>query len=272
MQNFSISPQEMLASPWRHRELLLTLIRREVLGRYRGSVMGIAWSFLHPLFMLGVYTFVFSVVFQARWGTSGGSHGEFALVLFSGLMALNLFSECLNKAPTLISNNINFVKKIVFPLDIMPWVVAGAALFHLAISFAVWLAFYIMILGTPPATVLLVPLILLPLVLLALGVSWVFMSMGAYLRDMSQITAMLTSVLMFLSPVFYPVSALPESYRPLIYLNPLTTVIEQLRMVMLEGALPDMAAYCGFLGFSLVAAWLGFAFFQKIRRGFADVL
>jgi len=272
MRDFSITPVEMVASLWRHRSLIAASAKREVLGRYRGSVMGILWSFFNPLFMLAVYTFVFSVVFQARWGGGSGSKTEFALVLFAGLMMFNLFAECINRAPGLILSNVNYVKKVVFPLEILPAVTLLAALFHLLISLGVWLLAYVIFFGVPHATVLYLPLIVLPLVVFIMGLGWALASLGVYLRDVSQFIGLITTVLMFLSPIFYPATALPEAYRHLLYLNPLTPVIEQTRDVLFWGKNPDFLMLGLYWLITAIIAWLGFAWFQKTRKGFADVL
>jgi lipopolysaccharide transport system permease protein len=272
MQNFPATPREIAASLWRNRSLVKASIKREVLGRYRGSVMGILWSFLNPVFMLIVYTFVFSVVFKARWSAGSESKTEFALVLFAGLIVFNLFSECINRAPGLILGNQNYVKKVVFPLEILPWVGLGAALFHGAISLGVWLIAYLIFYGLPHATIFYLPLILLPFALFIMGLSWALASLGVYLRDVGQFIGLLTTVLMFLSPIFYPASALPEAYRALLYMNPLTPVIEQTRDVLFWGKMPDFPMLGAYLIATSVIAWLGFAWFQKTRKGFADVL
>ena len=272
MQNFSISPKEMAASLWRNRSLIKALAQREVVGRYRGSVMGILWSFFNPVFMLLVYTFVFSVIFKARWSGGSDSKTEFALILFAGLIVFNLFAECFNRAPGLILANVNYVKKVVFPLEILPWVALGSALFHALISLGVWLIAYLILFGVPHITVLLFPLVILPLLLLIMGLTWALASLGVYLRDVSQFIGILTTVLMFLSPIFYPASALPEAYRHLLLLNPLTPVIEQARDVLFWGKVPDMTILSIYLLMTAFIAWLGFAWFQKTRKGFADVL
>lgn len=272
MQAFSLSPSEIVTSLWRNRELTRALIKREVVGRYRGSFMGIIWSFLNPLFMLVVYTFVFSVVFKARWGEGSDSKTEFALVLFAGLMVFNIFSECINRAPGLILANANYVKKVVFPLEILPWVGLGAALFHGLISLIVWLVAYLVLFGVPHVTVLYLPLIILPLVLFIMGVSWFLAALGVYLRDVSQFIGVITTVLLFMSPVFYSAAALPVEYRNLLYLNPLTPAIEQAREVLYWGQAPDLMLLLACFLLSMAIASLGFAWFQKTRKGFADVL
>lgn len=272
MRNFSSSPTEMVAVFWRNRELIKASAKREILGRYRGSVMGILWSFFNPLLMLAVYTIVFSVVFQARWGVSGGSKTEFAVVLFAGLIVFNLFAECINRSPSLILSNVNYVKKVVFPLEILPAVTLLSAMFHALISLGVWFLAYGLFFGVPHASALLLPLIVLPFVMFIMGLSWGLASLGVYLRDVSQIIGVVTSVLMFMSPIFYPVSALPENYRHLLYLNPLTPVIEMTRDVLYWGKMPDFPLLSIYWLLTAFIAWLGFAWFQKTRKGFADVL
>ena len=272
MKNFSISPREMFGSLWRNRSLVRALVEREVVGRYRGSFMGILWSFFNPVLMLLVYTFVFSVVFKARWNAGSDSKTEFALVLFAGLMVFNLFSECVNRSPTLIIANANYVKKVVFPLEILPWVSLGSALFHMLVSLGVWVLAYVIFFGVPHVTVLLLPIVFLPLILLIMGVTWSLAALGVYLRDISQFVGILTTILMFLSPIFFPASALPEKYRAVLLLNPLIPVIEDTRNVLFWGKAPDLIMLLVYVVASAMIAWLGFAWFQKTRKGFADVL
>lgn len=268
----SISPFVLLGTLKSNRGLIYNLIKREVIGRYRGSVMGLLWSFFNPVLMLTVYTFVFSVVFKARWADGTDSRTEFALVLFAGLMVFNLFAECLNRAPSLILGNVNYVKKVVFPLEILPVVSMGSAAFHLVISMVVWLIFYLLFFGIPQATIALLPIVLAPFLLMILGFSWFLASLGVYLRDVSQIIGVMTTALMFLSPIFYPISALPEEYHLFMQINPLTSIIEQVRNVMIWGKGLDWSAWAIYMTFAAIIAWLGFTWFQKTRKGFADVL
>lgn len=271
-QPHAISPGALVAGLWRHRELIGQMVEREVIGRYRGSVLGILWSFFHPVFMLAVYTFVFSVVFKARWQGGGESRSEFALVLFAGLLVFNLFAECVNRAPGLILSNANYVKKVVFPLEVLPIVAMGSALFHALVSVAVWLIFYLVLFGLPQTTALWMPLVLSPLVLLTLGLCWLLAALGVYLRDVGQLIGIATTTLMFLSPIFYPLSALPPEYQPLLLANPLSLVIEQVRDVLVWGTPPRLVPFAIELALAALLAWLGFAWFQKTRKGFADVI
>jgi len=268
----SISPLGLVRSLRGNRDLIVALTKREVLGRYRGSTMGLLWSFLYPLLMLAVYTFVFSVVFKARWPSGQGSKTEFALVLFTGLMVFGMFSDCVNRAPGIVLNNVNYVKKVVFPLEILPVVSLLSALFHLLVSVLVWAVFYLLYFGMPPATALLLPLVVAPLALLTLGLSWLLASLGVYLRDVGQVVGVATTVLLFMTPIFYAIETLPEAYWPLMRANPLTMAISQARDVMIWGRGLDMVAWLIAMGLSSLVAWLGYAWFQSTRKGFADVL
>ena len=271
-QPYPTSPRALFASFWGNRELIVQLTRREVLSRYRGSILGLAWSFFNPLLMLVVYTFVFSVIFKARWGPNEESTADFAIVLFVGLIIHGLFAECVNRAPGLILANVNYVKKVVFPLEILPWVAAGSALFHAAVSIAVLLAAQFVFYHALAWTVVFLPIVLVPLLFSTMGLAWFLSSIGVYVRDIGQTIGIFTTVLLFLSPVFYPVEALPENYRILLLLNPLTPVIGDARRVLIWGEVPDWAGSMLYLAASFAVAWLGFWWFQRTRRGFADVV
>lgn len=271
--NHPTSLAALARSLWQHRDLISQMTRREVVGRYRGSIMGIAWSFFNPILMLVVYTFVFSVVFKARWGTGvDESQTSFAIVLFVGMIVYGLFAEMVNRAPGLILSNVNYVKKVIFPLEILPVVGLGAALFHALISLGVLLTTILLINGSVVWTALFFPLIILPLLIATLGVAWFLASLGVFVRDVGQSVGIITTVLMFLSPLFYPVSSLPERFQIWLMLNPLTFVIEQSRAVMIFGKLPDWAGLGIYSVASLAVAWAGYWWFQKTRKGFADVL
>ena len=261
-------------SLWRNHQLIVQMTMREVVGRYQGSTLGLAWSFLNPIFMLVVYTFVFSEIFKSRWGGVGGddSKTQFAVVLFVGMIVLSLFSEVLNRAPGLIISNVNYVKKVVFPIEILPVIAMGVALFHSLISLGVLLASFVLFNGYLHWTAVFTPLVLLPLVILTTGLAWMLASLGVFLRDVGQTIGIVTTVLMFLSPVFFPVTAVPERFRPFIMANPLTFIIEQAREVLIWGHLPNWAGLGVYTLAAAVIAWAGYAWFQKTRKGFADVL
>lgn len=265
------SPLYLFNSALRNRELIRLLIQQDIVGRYRGSLFGVFWAFIHPLFMLSVYTMVFGIFFQAKWGNTG-STWEFALILFSGLIIFNLFSECLMRAPALVANNPNFVKKVIFPLEILPFVSTGSALFHSIVSIVAWLCFYVSIKGLPSISILYLPLILLIFLPTILGISWFLAAAAVYVKDISQIMGMATQAFLFLSPVFYSMQLVPESFRWIMRLNPLTLIIEQARIVMLAGGTPDFGSLALYAIISLAICWGGFVFFQRLRVSFADVV
>lgn len=262
----------MAVSLWRNRDLILQLTKRDIVGRYKGSVIGVFWSFLNPIILLVVYTFVFSVVFKAKWGGPDEDRAQFALVLFAGMIVHSLFSEVLLRAPTLIVSNASYVSKILFPIEILPVITMGTAVFHGLVSIFVLVAALLLINGSFPWTVVFVPFIILPLVFMALGFAWAVASLGVFLRDIAQPIGLLMTVLLFASPVFYPISALPEGLQPWLLMNPLTFIIEQIRAVMIYGRLPEIGAWLVYSAISLAVAWIGYAWFQKTRKGFANVL
>lgn len=250
----------------------MQLIKREVIGRYRGSFLGLLWSFVNPVLMLAIYTFVFGFVFKTRWGQGDVDQFKFALVLFTGLILFNLFSECISRAPGLILANINYVKKVVFPLEILPWVSLGATLFHAGINVLV-LVLFMLALGQPFAwSMLYLPIIITPFLLLIMGLSWLLASIGVFIRDVGQFIGMVMTVLLFISPVFYPLTALPEPLRPYIMLNPLTLIIEQVRNTFLWGQQPDWLSLGIYSLVALLITSVGWVWFAKTRKGFADVL
>lgn len=272
MQNFSSHPLEIVRSFLAHRKLIYSLTQRDITARYRGSILGIAWLILQPLATLLVYTFVFSVVFKARWSGGSDSRAEFALVLFAGLLVFNMFAESLARAPSLVVSNPSYVKKVIFPIEILSFVNAGTALFYAVISLAICVVFYFFLFGLPPITAFALPLIILPLTFLILGVSWLLSSLGVFIRDLVHIVGLLVTLLLFSSPIFYPISALPPLFQQLMHLNPLSFVIEQSRNVLIWGKLPSLWHLALYWLASVVVMCLGFAWFQKTRKGFADVL
>jgi lipopolysaccharide transport system permease protein len=258
---------------WQYRTLLWRLTQREVVGRYRGSVLGWSWSLLNPLLMLGVYTFVFSTVFKARWPDlqQSGSLG-FAINLFTGLIVFNLFAECVSKAPALVLSEPSYVTKVVFPLEVLSGVAVGAAIFHACTGLIVLAGFKLIATGGIPSTALWLPWVWLPLGLGCLALCWVLSALGVFLRDLPQLVSVVLSILMFLSAVFYPISALPERWQPILLANPLVLVIEQTRQVLVRGERPDATYLFISIPLALLSCELCFQLFQKARRGFADVI
>lgn len=260
---------------WGTRYLTTLMVKREVVGRYRGSILGLFWSFLTPAVMLALYTFVFSGIFGARWVSEGNGQSEtsgFAIIVFAGLILHGFFAEILTRSPTLIYSNVIYVKKVMFPLEILPVVAVGSALFHALVSVAVLLICQFAITRHLPVTLLWLPAVLAPFVVLTVGIGWFLASLGVYFRDTTQVLGPLAAALLFLSPILYPPSRLPEIVRPYLILNPLTFIIEQTRGVLIRGVMPDLVGLAVYSVIALLVAAAGLLWFQKTRRGFADVL
>ncbi len=260
-------------SAWlRHRSLTLELSRRDILGRYRGASFGLMWSLISPFLMLIVYTIAFGYILRARWPDTSGSTADFAMLLFLGLLTHGFLAECLVRAPNLIAGNANLVKKIVFPLEVLPWTLAVSGLFHACANIIVFAFMNLVLRGEVHATILLWPLVFFPLMLVALGTVWLVSALSVFLRDIAQTTGAVATALLFLSSAIIPVQTLPESYQRIFRLNPLTFIIDQTREVAFWGRMPDWTGLAQYTLGALVFVYVAFAVFQKTRRGFADVL
>jgi lipopolysaccharide transport system permease protein len=263
----------MFRSLWINRQLIMQMTKREVAGRYRGSRMGLGWSIFNPLMMLVIYTFVFSEIFKAKWGVvSDETKLDFAMVLFAGLIIHGLFAECVNRAPSLILENTDYVKKVVFPLEALPWIAMGSALFHTAVSLVILVITNLAFNHQLPWTAVLFPLTLLPLALATIGLTLALSALGVYLRDVGHVTGLFCTILLFISPIFYPISALPKEYQAWLQYNPLVFILEEGRNTLIFGRTPDWAGLVIAVIIGLLIAWAGFWWFQKTRKGFADVL
>lgn len=270
-----ISTHPSVAAGLRQRlSLARNLIARDITARYRGSVLGILWSLVTPLAMLAVYSLVFGSVLGTRWNGAAVDTGMkgFAIILFAGLIVFQLFADVITRAPTLVLSNVSYVKKVVFPLEILPVVALGSAIFHMGVSLAVLLAFMLTVEGHVPVTAGLLPAVLVPFSIMILGLGWFLASLGVYLRDASQVVGTVVTALMFLSPILFPSSALPEWIQPWLVLNPLTLPVEQTRNVLLWGNAPDWTALALYGICASAVAAAGVAWFQATRKGFADVL
>lgn len=262
----------MLKSLWTYRGLSRELAKREVLGRYRGSVLGLAWSFLTPLLLLGVYTLFFTEVFQARWGVREGGKLAFASAAFVGLIVHGFFAESAVRGAGVLVANPNFVKKVVFPLDILPWVNVLASLFHALVSVLVLLIVMLAMGEGISSTLALWPLLLVPMLLAAAGTAWLLATLSVYFRDVGQVVGFLATIFLFTSPVFFPAEGLPPTFAAIVAANPLTYLIEQSRELLLWGGAMDWLRYLRYTAVAGIYAWLCHAFFQRTKRGFADVL
>jgi lipopolysaccharide transport system permease protein len=259
---------------WQQRELIIELTRRELSQRYRGSFLGFLWSLIVPLLMLVIYTFVFSTIFQARWSSqdSPTPSSEYALIMFVGLTAFNIFSEVVTRSTSLIPNMPNYVKKVAFPLEIYPLVILIASVILSLVNILLIVIGNLLLTHSLPSAILLLPLAYLPLILISIGLGWFVASLGVYIRDLAQIMPVIVTILFFLSPIVYPISMVPQGLQPLLYLNPLTTIVEGFRQVLLwNGCLPWSGwGICTIV--SLVIAVIGYIWFMGTKKGFADVL
>jgi lipopolysaccharide transport system permease protein len=267
------NPFVFVPALWSQRHLVAQLTSREVTGRYRSSLLGVFWSLVTPLVTLGIYTFVFGVVFRARWpGSATGNLAEFGLMLFAGLTAFAVFSECLTRSSTLVASSPNYVKKVLFPLEVLPVSVLGAALFHAGISVLILTVARQIVLGSISWTVVLVPLVLLPMVLLSLGLSWLLASLGVFFRDLAHTMTLVSQVLLLTTPIFYAVEVVPEPFRTIVRYNPLTPIIENMRRVTVMGVLPDWEALAVSTAIGALVLSGGHAWFAATKRAFADVI
>jgi lipopolysaccharide transport system permease protein len=254
-----------------HRALVLELAKREIFGRYRGANLGVVWAILSPFLMLAVYTMAFGEILGSRW-PGAGTTGGFVLMLFIGLSIHGFFAECITRAPSLIFANANYVKKVVFPLEVLPWPVVLSALFHLALNVVVLFVGVWIVKGYLYATALWLPVVLLPLLPVVVGAVWLLSALGTYMRDIAQVMPPVSTALLFLSSAIVPVQAVPEGYRWAFEANPLTLIIDQARDVVLMGRAPDLSSLSAYAVWAMVFAGLAFALFRRLRGGFADVL
>jgi lipopolysaccharide transport system permease protein len=269
---YPVSPGALFGTVVDYASLLWQFSRREISGRYRGSLIGFGWAVLNPLLLLAIYTFVFSVVFRIRWDGPVNDRFGFALVVYAGMIVHGFFAECITRAPMLVVENRNLVKRVVFPLQVLPWSVLIVAAFHFLVGVLLIAAALLATTGALPVTMLALPLIVAPLALLSLGVVYAFAALGVYLRDLGQVVGFIALMLLFMSPVFYPASAVPENWRWVIAINPIATFIEMTRGALLYGTWPAPAPLLAMWTLGLAVAWIGFYGFQRTRRGFADVL
>lgn len=269
-----LNPLAMLANLSRHSYLTWQLARRELHARYRGTHLGLLWAVLTPLLMLAIYTFIFAIIFKTRWNAAAEeTRGEFALTLFCGLLLYNVFAEVVNRSSGMIVSVPNYVKKLVFPVEI--FVVAGllSAVINMLLSLGVWLLGWLLLKWTlPHATLVYVPLVVLPVALTALGIGWTLASLGVFVRDVGHAVGIAVQMLFFLTPIFYQLEAVPQPYRALVALNPLAHAVEDMRRVMMFGQPPMWLGWSLALAGSMLLALGGYAFFMKSKRAFADVL
>ena len=272
MFEHSVSPASLLRSTWKYRALIFQLARRDVIGRYKGSLFGLAWSFISPLFMLGIYTLFFTEIFHARWGGMDESKGQYATALFAGLIIHAVFGECIARGSQLVTDNATYVTKVIFPLEILPWVSTFTAVYHALASLIVLALFSLIFTGHIASTFLLFPVVLVPLILISTAAGWLLASLGVYVRDVGQMTILIVTALLYTAPVFFPLEQMKPGIQAVMRYNPLTELIVQARNVLLWGQWPDWSALASYTFFALIACWIAYAWFQRTRAGFIDVL
>lgn len=268
-----LNPLAMVRNLLKHRDLIRQFTKRDIAGRYQGSILGLIWSFVNPLVLLLIYTFVFGVVFQSRWPNAKTNNlGEFAVILFCGLSTFNIFSEAINRSTSIIISSQSYVKKVVFPLEIFPIILFNTALFHGAISFFILLVANLIMGGAIYWTILLLPIVLLPMYFLSLGLMWLLSSLGVFVRDVGYTIGLILQVLIFLTPIFYTIDSIPQSLRWVVELNPLTQIVNNIRSIVLWGDVPNWQSYFVWLIIDIVIMILGYAWFMKTKKAFADVI
>lgn len=271
------SPLALIAAARRiaeHRRLIGRLTARDIQAKYRGSFFGLIWAVMTPLLMLVIFTFVFGVVFKGRWASAApdAPTQEFSLIIFFGLTIYNFVAEVISRAPTAVTSNNTYVKKVVFPLEILTVVIILSALTQFGISFALFMGFYGFVFGWPPIEILLFPIVFAPLLIAVAGVSWLLASLGVFVRDLSQFIPLALTALLFLSPIFYPVANLPEATQSWLALGPLAPILESARAVVIFGAPPNWAALGVYWALALAIGSFGYWWFYRTQKGFADVL
>lgn len=267
-----LNPLQFVRNLWQYRELIQQFTRREIEGRYRGSFLGLFWSFVNPFVLLLIYTFVFGVIFKARWPEGGEGLGQYALVIFCGLIVFNIFSETINRASTLVIAVPNYVKKVIFPLEILPISALGASLFHGLVSFAILLVVNLIINGTFQWTLIFLPIIMLPLLFLCLGLGWFLASIGVFIRDVYYFVTLVTQIIFFSAAIFYPFTALSPTAQIIVRFNPLLSIVEHFRRVILWGTFPNWLSLAVWTLLTAMLMLLGYAWFMTTKKAFADVI
>ena len=256
----------------KNKDLISILLIREIAYKFKGSFLGILWMILTPIILIVIFTFIFGEVFDIKWMDIPESKEYFALILFSGLMVFNFFAESISKAPLLFVTNSSYIKKIIFPLEILPIVSVLSSSVQLIVSFVVWVAFYLIIVGTPNLNILLLPIIMLPFVFILFGLTFLFSTLGVFVRDTNNIINLITTLLLFLSPIFYPISVIPEQYQLYIYLNPVAYQIELTRDLMMWGNTPNLISFLIYFILAFMFYLLTLKFFSNNKDRFIDVM
>ncbi|MDB5415464.1 MAG: transporter [Rubritepida sp.] len=271
MRYFPASLPALLRSYIAHRDLISRLVGREISLRFQGSMLGVGWAFLLPLLTAAVYTFIFSAVFQSRWGGSD-NHFDFAFMLLIGMAVHSIFAEAVGRAPQLVFGNPSYVTKVIFPLEVLPVVTVLAALTNALIMLSIVIIGQALLKGVLHWTIIFIPVIILPYLVFVTAGVMLFAAIGVFMRDLSQIVGLLVTVTFFLTPIFYPLQSVPPRFQFVMRLNPLTAMVEQTRTVTIFGGLPDFLSLFLYSLCALLSLAIAFWIFQRMRPGFADVL
>ncbi len=265
----------LLGYPWqqlyRQRKLIQLMVKRDLVGRYKGSFAGLLWTVLNPLALLFVYWFVFAVIFRVRFGTDGRPI-NFVYYVVAGLLPWMAFSEALIRSNTCVVENVNLVKKVVFPLEILPANHTVASYINSLVGILLLIFLALGSRGTLPWTIVLLPLVVLPQLLLTAGIGWFLASLGVFIRDINHVIGLVLTIWMFLTPIVYPESLVPSALRPILHLNPFTAIVVGYRNILLDGVLPPTGQWLYLLGVSVVTFFLGFYWFVRTKKAFADVI
>ncbi|MDQ7785796.1 MAG: ABC transporter permease [Desulfomonilaceae bacterium] len=268
-----VNPLKLFSYLIRHREIIFLFAWREFEGNYKGTYLGLVWAFLSPLMSLAVYFFVFSIVLGARFASiEGAGRADFALILFGGIVVYNIFAVSASKAPLAIAEQLSFVKKVVFPLELLPVAALGASLLNAALGLLMLIPALVIFSPKISSTLYLFPLVLVTMTVFSLGVSWFLGSLGVFAKDLGQAMTILLQLLFFATPVIYPLSAVPESLQLPMRLNPLTTILENTRRTLVMGEGLEWGWWALITLFSLLFMQFGYVWFMKTRRYFADVM
>jgi len=262
-----------LRNLWNYRELIVQFTIRDLMSRYKGSYLGVAWAIINPLVMLLVYSFIFVVIFQMRWGAELEQDKLlYTLMIFSGLVPFYIFSESVNRSITAVSSNPNYVKKVVIPLEILPLSLVLSVVINNLFGLGLLILGKLIFLNTPDWSLIYVPLLLLPITILSLGLALMLSALGVYLRDLAHSISLVVNILFYMSPIFYSADIVPAPFDKIITLNPLTGIIEQWREVILLGNQLVLRDYLWVVSFSVLIFFIGYSVFLKLRKGFADVV
>ena len=267
----NVEDRKGLVSLWLHRHLLGLMVKRDNMGKYKGSLLGMLWPLISPIGHLLLYTFLFSIILKVKFGDSG-STSNFALYLMAGLLPWGAFSEALSRSSTVVLEHPNLVKRVVFPLQILPLMAVISALVTEAMAFIILLSAVLLYKHSLPVTILYLPMIVLSQLLLTAGISWVIGSLSVYIRDIRHIMALALSAWMYATPVVYPASALQGNLAILLWLNPMAGIVSDYRRVILDGLPPDWSHYTVYTAVGVIAFFLGFKFFEGTKKSFADVM